>query len=249
MRPYIISIIISILLAFGFVYLLVGIEKKEAIQTALSIAAGLFTSILELVKKSLNEIKFKEKILNFNNYGKTSPILFLYSFMASLSIINVLSVFSAIIGDGIGIQQKDIVTYAGGLILFAGLPAMYFIGKWMGNNARKDVWTLPFLVAFFSRIPNAILDYSVLTPVDFRKMYGLEMTLPNMLSLYIFGVLTLSVPMYIGYWFGRKYRLTTYLHYLLSKLSSDTRSILVEMAHEATIDISKKSSQDKPKAD
>jgi hypothetical protein len=126
------------------------------------------------------------------------------------------------------------------------LFSVYFVGRWVG--ARCDEHGL--LVATTGPILGALLfiSYSTISMIVLTRSVAVLSTEAFLTILIIFPVVgTLGVPpCLLGYWRGRRKRMTLYLRYLLTFLSPDEQRAILDMAYEAARDTHKRRSDEFP---
>ncbi len=121
------------------------------------------------------------------------------------------------------------------LALFSNI---YLVGRWTGEKSRDKgiialllATVLYFLVLF-------ILNTS---SVGFKAYMEMMSDANLVLSDVIFGVLFFWGIGLIGYWRGRRLRVSKYLSYLMQSLPIDTREAFVDLAYSETVALKGKS--------
>lgn len=134
--------------------------------------------------------------------------------------------------DALSQLDSNIAGAAGLISIPIQITGAFMYGKWVGARCRNYGIIVLIMATIFGGTVSVGIDYA-LTPSDvFSRMYNTD----KGIDFYIKHSLSLSalwaVPGLIGFWRGRKWRLTRYMHYLLSVLPSDTASVLVDITHE-----------------
>lgn len=89
------------------------------------------------------------------------------------------------------------------------------------------------LVAFFTAVGSVAMDVVLLTDEMYLSVFDAERLAPSpLLSRIVPITLIFLVPGLLGYWRGRKYRLSKYLHYLLGVLPEETRDTVIDLAFD-----------------
>ena len=111
--------------------------------------------------------------------------------------------------------------------------AAYFVGRWIGTRCLRRGIVAIVLVAVLTAVGAVAVDVLATTDEYYREMFDAERLSPahilTRVALVSFNIL---VPGLIGYWRGRKLRLSKYLHYLLGVLPAETRDTVVDLAFE-----------------
>jgi hypothetical protein len=112
--------------------------------------------------------------------------------------------------------------------------AAYFVGRWVGTRcSQRGVITI-CLIAALAATSLVVADTLLFAPdeaytgVFKQERFGVRDNLTRIGRILPFTI----VPLFIGYWRGRKQRLSKYLHYLLGVLPAETRDVTVELAFD-----------------
>jgi hypothetical protein len=215
----------------------VGIEQAVHVATALGgLSISAFPKIAEFLeqqegKKGLTAGKHRP-VYDFRGFQIAWPLMMLYGTLLLLIIeISSFSLGGAIVGF-----IEDVEEVGKGTVppyFFAAVPLIivgaYLTGRWIGTRCSQKgtivlltVIVLNCVLFAESEIIPGWVSSSVFTH-NFGPMQKLEIVL----IIFISGPLLL-----IGYWRGRKHRLSKYLYYLLGVLPKETRHAVIELAVE-----------------
>jgi uncharacterized membrane protein YpjA len=130
--------------------------------------------------------------------------------------------------------QQDVITgmYLG-LVLATPfvIVGAYLVGRWIGTRCSHRGVIVVLLVVLGYTVLQFVLEQSYLllaTDDDDVARFTRETLVLRLIVAACLSVLLLL----IGYWRGRKGRLSKYLHYLLGALPAETRDTVVELAFD-----------------
>lgn len=145
---------------------------------------------------------------------------------------------SALLTEGKSLQElaPKLPLVIGLLALLVAVPIQllggYVVGKWIGARCARN----GLIVMLGSAAAGAVLlrgiDYLISPPEHFKALFGQEKSAGVLLLAAIGPFAVFSIGGLIGYWRGRRRKLSSYLHYLLSVLPNDTRNLIVDLAFE-----------------
>jgi hypothetical protein len=162
-------------------------------------------------------------IYDFNGYQIAWPLMALYGSL--MLLLACMAIVFAVTLTGYTFFQVDLTEAAQSrdwalLNVIVSVVLAYFVGRWIGTRCSSKGTVAILLAVFLSTVISLIGDKLVPDdPGDF----------PSWLSDLIAFPLSIFAGV-IGYRRGRKYRLSRYLHYLLSVISPETRDSLIDLA-------------------
>jgi hypothetical protein len=124
------------------------------------------------------------------------------------------------------------------LVLPSTLIAGYLVGRWIGSRAGPFGLIAIFCVAALAAIFGKCIDFAVISTEDFVKLYDDQKDFAAFLEHVPFAALSFLVSGLLGFWRGRRMRLTKYLRYLFSILPRETTDTLLALAYEEAQKIS-----------
>ena len=122
--------------------------------------------------------------------------------------------------SGVDLTESELTKYLQLQDIIVTAALSYFVGRWIGTRCSSKGMIAILLIIFLSTAMDLIFNFMFPDdPGDFPSML-LDLT-----------SLLFSIPAgVIGYRRGRKYRLSRYLHYLLSVLPPETRDTVIDLA-------------------
>lgn len=180
-------------------------------------------------------------IRSFDRFSISWPLVVLYSTAAMFGLFNIISFFAGIIlGIMSNLGQFDLTKMqitAPGLIAFPVMTiAVYCIGRWIGSRCSKNGALALISTVLLCIFMLKATDYLFSDRETLMQLYGTERELssfankvlmPGLSAFLIFSGIGL-----VGYWRGKRRRLTEYMRYLLNVLPQHTRETLVNLAFE-----------------
>jgi hypothetical protein len=212
--------------------------NSAPIQLASSFAALpllVFPKVLEALEQREGRDNFaagnQNSIYDFSGFQIAWPLMALYGcfILISVDIVTVLPV--TFIDDYIVHNFSDIgkpvrSAYQLGVTLstnwLATTLSAYLVGRWIGARCSSKGMIAVLLAIIIAAASGVAFDLLFPNPE--------ELAPEAVLDLYRFPFLMCAGL--IGYWRGRKYRLSKYLHYLLDVLPADTRDTVIDLAFE-----------------
>jgi hypothetical protein len=150
------------------------------------------------------------------------------------------------LGSGLGLipvaifarSEAEAMASVMAVTLVVGWFGSYFIGHWIGGRTRSRGILTVALVLVIGSILSKSFDFLVLSDEDFAKAVrspdgdfqgkGVGTFLIAVFAMWVFY----AIPIFLGYWMGRRSRLSKYFSYLLAVLPKDTRNLVVTLAFE-----------------
>ena len=223
--------IAAALFVIGFALLSVFYEQPEALRAAGGLG-GLpiltFPKLLEVLEQQKGRENLaagkRSPIYDFSGFQIAWPLMALYGWLLlfAVDIVFVMLTTPAVmfLDD---IKEPHRWAYELMLIL-SDVPVLlvfaYFVGRWIGTCcASRGVVAVLLAISLFSATNLAI---DLVFPDEPGDPSSLRVDLSEFPFLVCLGL--------IGYWRGRNFRLSRYLHYLLSVLPADTRDLVIELA-------------------
>ena len=112
------------------------------------------------------------------------------------------------------------------------LVVAYFLGGWCGSRCASNGVITVLAVIFIGKAAAVSFDFFLLSGDDWESLAGVPKSIGAYALGIIAGTLVLMPFGLIGYWRGRRARLTQYLRYLLGVLPIETRNTIVALAYE-----------------
>jgi hypothetical protein len=161
-------------------------------------------------------------------------------FFGLIEASGVLGVWIAALGLSQFSQLLEPQSLSQGLLMVAAIPATmvlrlvgaYLIGAWIGTRCVKRGVIAVVTAVVFSATLAIVGDHYLLSDAEFQGFYGFPKSKSNILAMATGLSLFLAIPSVVGFWRGRRLRLTKYLRYLLNILPSETRGTIVNLACE-----------------
>jgi hypothetical protein len=199
---------------------------------------SLFPKIVESLehqeaRKNLAEGK-RAPVYDFSGFQIAWPLMVLYGVL----LLNTIALVSSFIGGALSGRlmasqgkAEDVKTgmYLAGAV---GVPLIimggYLLGRWIGTRCSRRGVIVVLLVVLGNAVISTAIEHSfpmgdTEVPILSRETSVVRHTI---------SACVLLLVLLIGYWYGRKYRLAKYLHYLLSVLPVETRDVVVELAFD-----------------
>jgi hypothetical protein len=227
---------------FGMAFALLTVFGRPEAVTAAGALATLpimsFPKVAEFLeraesRKSLAAGK-SAPVYDFRGFQIAWPLMVVYGTIVLLSVGHAFG-FAAGFLMAAGSESEEFFRAAlQGLTKLATIfiaLASYFVGRWIGTRcARQGILTM-FLVVLFSVVGFVLSDVVTMPDEAYKATFGGERLSYSFILLRI-ALLTsiLLGPGLLGYWRGRKFRLSKYLDYLLGVLPAETRDTVVDLA-------------------
>jgi hypothetical protein len=223
---------------------LVGVAEAVAVPAAITLAGPPLVASKEIAellerqegKKALAAGK-RTPVYDFRGFQIAWPLMVLYGSLIIIGVSLILGGIAGVVGAAMaiasGITEGDLIqeylqkntplwVVALSADSLVSLLVVYLLGRWIGTRCSRGgalavllMITLTFVIAIAVGVPSTMSEW-----YHFIMIWSL-LQLPILIC---FGL--------IGYWRGRKHRLSKYLHYLLGVLPSETRDTVVELAFD-----------------
>jgi len=123
------------------------------------------------------------------------------------------------------------------IVGLANLPFLiigsYLLGKWVSWRCGKWGIAAVVLIAFLIAALNRTIDAFTLTSDEWQALFHQsEKNFLGMAIAIIPQFAMIVIPGLLGYWRGRRRRMTKYMDYLLSALPEETRNSIVDLAFD-----------------
>jgi hypothetical protein len=215
---------------------LVGIGEAAPAAAALAaLPITAFPKIGEFLEQQDGRRKLtagkRTPIYDFRGFQIRWSLMTLYGVLVLFAVDLVVSSISGMAAGAIirysggDMEDQDILEYSTiwlfTIILPASMTGAYFVGRWIGTRCSWSGSIVVFFVIF--------LDVSLEIGVNWLLRGGHD---PILLFLNLLRLPFVLCVALIGYSRGRNYRLSKYLHYLLSVLPVETRDAVVELAFD-----------------
>jgi hypothetical protein len=207
----------AVLFGISLTLLLPFVEMADALRAAATVG-GLpmlaFPKVTEFVeqqqgKKNLATGK-RTPIYDFRGFQIAWPLMVVVGTLVLWSVGQLVGgIATAILAEAAGQMPK-----ASHVAIFSGAASIlgaYFVGRWIGTRcSRRGVVTM-LLAAFFAAIASVAMDVALLSDELYRAAFDAERLAPShLLSRIAVVTLLFLVPGLLGYWRGRKHRLSKY---------------------------------------
>lgn len=240
MKHLLVALVIALAFATGL-YLVVAFILKGA--SALEISALPLSGVPHIAdllerrqaKKSLAP-GHETAIPSLQGYAISWHFMALYGAIILFAVTQIGSGLGGLIAGAALPFSETMSESAAAIILITSsivaITGAYFLGRWIGTRSGSfGILAVVVMVALASFVSRA-LDYMFLSPEEFELIFGFEVSPLEIAIQYLIGVAILSAVGLIGYWRGRRRRLSKYLNYLFGILPQDTRQILVGLAFD-----------------
>jgi hypothetical protein len=171
-------------------------------------------------------------VYDFRSFRIAWPLMVVYGAAVllgvSTSVNFVVGFMGGLMGAEIKVMRPALITVSVLVILLAS----YHIGRWIGTRCSQFGIATMLLVALFTGTLLVALEVFTTSDEAYRELRGWErMSAHSLLPIVVNAPLIFAFEL-VGYWRGRKRRLSEYLSYLLGVLPPETRDTVVELAYE-----------------
>jgi hypothetical protein len=209
-----------------------GLDKSVA-GTIASAILGAFPSIREsLDKQGLPGARRETRrpVVSFEGFGLSPQKQILYGFLILFAAMNLSSGFAGLIGGVAGLTHQNLIMLIKTVSFLVVIPATFLVGRWVGRRGvstgiATGIATI-FLIYVFARVAVSLLDVALVSSAEVVEFAGMAIW-----QQIVGGVAVLFPVGCLGYWRGRRQRLSAYLAYLLGRVSKETRGAIVELAY------------------
>jgi hypothetical protein len=235
-RYLFLAFVISVLLSAAIYF--IGhalINDDKLVDAALSIPFVGLKEFAELIekydaKRDLASGKQSAAIASFVGFSISWPLMAAYSTITFVAVLEISTLLTGAIAANSGLNRTEALTVLVLVGLLIQLLAGYFVGRWIGARSRSHGLIALSAAALLSPIIERTIESYYLPADQFRTLFGVERGLPVLAASVALGFALLVLPGLLGYWRGKKRRLTKYLQFLLAILPADTQAALVDLA-------------------
>ena len=134
-------------------------------------------------------------------------------------------------------KNFDSMMFISGVLVFVVImPISFLIGRWIGRRVVTLGVLVTVAVVVLPRLILAIGDKTFVPPEQGRANASeRDDNVRRAIGAFVLGVLSLGLFALLGYWRGTRQRLSSYLSYILGRVSSDTRDAIVALAYDEAI--------------
>lgn len=217
--------------------------QKEIAGTASGIFFGGISYVHQILdKRSLkpNLSALPTSIVTLDKFGLAPVIMATYGVLILFAVGNVGGVLGAVVAATLNLDKSQI---GPSIMLFSGIFVLYcayVVGHWIGSRCRTHGILVTLVVVLCFRILATTVDINLLSNEDFLSVYGEQISFSFLLQQIFSGILIIGGTALIGYWVGRKKRMSRYLSYLLRFIPNETRNDLLQLAYEEVKNMSEK---------
>ncbi len=207
-------VVTGAILCFVVLYLF-GIQKEVAAPFS-SFFLGAITYIhqaLEQKKLTANPSLLPDQIVRLEGFSIDWYLMIIYGTFIFVAVGNLASAipYTAAGLSNIRVERLDLLSIA--LSAVTSIIVMYFLGKWIGNRSNTHGLVTVMAVAFFGRLVSATIDFLIITEEQFLTFYRQPKTWNLFLVQVALGAALVSIFGIVGFWRGRRTRMSRYLHY------------------------------------
>jgi len=185
-----------------------------------------------------NSVPLSDRLVQFKGFGMASTVMIFYG---TLILLAVASFNGFLFGLALGPEEEMVTIISICIIIVFLLAGNFFIGHWVGSRCSegiaKGMVTLLAIYVTYGLL-KLLIDIAFIDSIfSLSKIPSLSeapherrqsfLIMANFMGIVVYFIIGL-----IGYWFGRRRRLSKYMDYLMHILSPDTRKILVELAYD-----------------
>jgi hypothetical protein len=230
---------------FGAIFALlsfIGIPQAQEVAKPLAgVVILAFPKVAEFLEQQESKKRLavgrRKPVYDFRGFQIEWPLMVVYGTILLVVLLQAAGFFAGFTFAAAmrSIDDENVSKFAAfrglqtaGIMIFAS----YFVGRWMG--ARISRWGILTMVLIAALAPTAAvgLDVAFLSEETYRKFAGSEPSaFLGILKQIAFTSFIIVVPGLVGYWRGRRQRLSKYLNYLLNVLPPQDRDTVVELAY------------------
>ena len=186
---------------------------------------------------------YKMAIRSIDGFSISLPVLVAVGTMIALAILIIGNAFSSFVLESVrsvfsqapelsDAEKAALISLSGLANLPILLVGTYLLGKWVSWRCARNGILAVVLIALLTAFLNRLTDFFILTPGEFQALFQREKTIPNLAPFFLVQFVSISVPGLLGFWRGRRERMSKYMGYLLSALPEETRNSLVDLAFD-----------------
>jgi hypothetical protein len=237
-------VIAAVLFAIALAVLLPFVEHSEAMKAAAALGGVpilTFPKIAEFLEQERSRKNLvagkRTPVYDFRGFQIAWPLMVLYGVLLLAAIDAISSVVGGFLAAGVMIsqdRQEDAITamYVG--VVMATPPIIvgaYLVGRWIGTRCSRRGVIVVLLVVLAYTVLQFVLEQSYLLIASDDDDVA-RFTRETLVVRLVAGACLSVLVLLIGYWRGRKARLSKYLYYLLGVLPAETRDTVVELAFD-----------------
>lgn len=205
-------------------------EVSASVCTALM---GFVPQIRDSLEKMAAAVPLRSvNIVPFDSYGLNPARMVFQGGFWLFAVMNLNGVFAGI-AYAITSATLDELGNLIGLFAFGlVLPFCVILGHWIGRRCMSNGLLATVGMVLLARIVNSFFDHWLLDAELYSAIYGEGKGAWVIMKQSAFALAWLTPFVLLGYWWGRKKRLTSYMSCLLRKLPDDSRIALLQLAYE-----------------
>ena len=215
---------------------IVGVPEENVVKvlTAIPGLAALIRGNLPIREKSAKADTGQDLIVSLEGYSLPMTRLILCGWLYILAALELASVVGGVTANVAELNKKiELYVKADLLVTFlTAWPAIFLTGRWIGRRYISHGVITVIIVASISIFSASLIDIILVPKTVFKALFGTDKSI-EIIELYLlYGIPGTIVISILGFWRGRHQRLTTYLGYLMEKVSPNARKAIVEIAYE-----------------
>ncbi len=115
---------------------------------------------------------------------------------------------------------------------FAIFVSPYLVGIWIGERCDRFGLLTVTTAALSAKVVDSLMSFILIEPKTFEALFGRPKTVDLLLEQAALGGLVMILSGMLGFFKGRRERLSKYLGYLLNRLPVNSRNVLIDIAYE-----------------
>lgn len=217
--------------------------QKEIAGTASGIFFGGISYVHQILeKRSLkpNISALPTTIVTLDGFGLSPIIMATYGTLILFAVGNVGSALGGIVAGILNLDESQVGPL---IMLFSSIFVLYcayVVGRWIGSRCKTHGILVTLVAVLCFRILGTTIDSNIISNENFQNLYGEQMSFFFFLKQIFAALLILGGIALIGYWVGRKKRMSRYLSYLLRFIPDETRNDLLQLTYEEVKNMSAK---------
>jgi hypothetical protein len=171
-------------------------------------------------------------VVQFKDYTISQLKMITYFALVLAGAMQLSSFLGGFAGGLAGLELSNLlVVLLLSSVLINGTTA-FLLGMWIGKRCRDHKILCVVLGAIAGSTIGHGVDFLVLSKENFEELFQETFDTGFILTKFTFGAAIFTLVALIGCWKGNSLRLSAYLHYLLKRVPTDTRDVLVSMAYD-----------------
>ena len=118
------------------------------------------------------------------------------------------------------------------MLFRSNLYVMFAVGRWIGVKCASSGLLVSIGTGIAARLVATALDSAIIGKEDFKSFFGVEKFSAAHALQTAFGLAVLTGFCLLGYWVGKKKRLSAYLQHMLKAVPAVSRTAILELAYE-----------------